>query len=175
MDIYGQFNLLIRRKSKENNFASILRTIRSLILDDEDSIIPSKSVVNSQDWLTDLFLGYGNPVMATSLSSTNQLSCIFPDTFLHIKHVFESFQKGKFELIYKGTRIQLSHDNIEDYNNKVHGPYQITFNKGNSKMIDIDYHTDYSNSTITIENVKLNRAEISNKEKVNLDFKYYLT
>ncbi|SOV24563.1 P-loop containing nucleoside triphosphate hydrolase, putative [Plasmodium sp. DRC-Itaito] len=49
-DIYESFNLLIRRKQKENNFYYILNNIKTLILNPDDAIIPH--------WVHDIFLGY---------------------------------------------------------------------------------------------------------------------
>ena len=50
-DPYTTFNLLVRRKGKENNFKAVLATIRDLM--NSQSFIPS--------WMKDAFLGYGNP------------------------------------------------------------------------------------------------------------------
>ncbi|GJS74709.1 putative reverse transcriptase domain-containing protein [Tanacetum coccineum] len=50
-DVYHSFNILMRRKSKENNFKAILESIRDLM--NEICIVP--------DWLHDIFLGYANP------------------------------------------------------------------------------------------------------------------
>ena len=50
-------NLLVRRKGKENNFKSILETIRDLMNTNEvGKAVPA--------WLHDLFLGYGDPAAA---------------------------------------------------------------------------------------------------------------
>lgn len=46
-DVYGTFNLLVRRRAKENNWASVLRSIRDLM--NEECMLPS--------WLHDIFLG----------------------------------------------------------------------------------------------------------------------
>lgn len=54
---YETLNLLVRRKPEENNFKSILETIRDLmnIASVERAIPP---------WLHDVFLGYGDPSAA---------------------------------------------------------------------------------------------------------------
>jgi intron-binding protein aquarius len=52
--IYGAFNVLQRRKAKENNFKAVLESIRDL-MDDEGGI---------PEWMHDLFLGYGDPADA---------------------------------------------------------------------------------------------------------------
>ncbi|KAF3962916.1 hypothetical protein CMV_012634 [Castanea mollissima] len=53
-DVYGTFNVLMKRKPKENNFKAILESIRDLM--NEYCIVP--------DWLHNVFLGYGNPSAA---------------------------------------------------------------------------------------------------------------
>lgn len=49
--MYGAFNVVQRRKAKENNFKAVLESIRDLM--NEEAAIP--------EWLHDLFLGYGAP------------------------------------------------------------------------------------------------------------------
>ncbi|CRH01565.1 P-loop containing nucleoside triphosphate hydrolase, putative [Plasmodium relictum] len=49
-EIYSSFNLLIRRKQKENNFVYILNNIKTLIMNPDDAVIPR--------WVHDIFLGY---------------------------------------------------------------------------------------------------------------------
>ncbi|SBS95816.1 hypothetical protein POVCU1_030190 [Plasmodium ovale curtisi] len=51
-EIYSSFNLLIRRKQKENNFFYILNNIKTLIMNPDDAVIPH--------WVHDIFLGYCN-------------------------------------------------------------------------------------------------------------------
>ena len=50
-DVYQTFNVIMRRKPKENNFKAVLETIRDLM--NTDCVVP--------DWLHDLILGYGSP------------------------------------------------------------------------------------------------------------------
>ena len=50
-DVYETFNVILRRKPKENNFKAVLETIRDLM--NTNCVVP--------DWLHDLILGYGNP------------------------------------------------------------------------------------------------------------------
>lgn len=50
-DVYGTFNMLMRRKAKENNFKAVLESIRDLM--NEDCVLPP--------WLHDILLGYGDP------------------------------------------------------------------------------------------------------------------
>lgn len=56
-DCYEYLNLLIRRKSKENNFHAVLRTIRELM-----NITATGRAVPT--WLHDVLLGYGSPAAA---------------------------------------------------------------------------------------------------------------
>nr|XP_016496735.1 PREDICTED: intron-binding protein aquarius-like isoform X1 [Nicotiana tabacum] len=81
-DIYGTFNILMRRKPKENNFKAILESIRDLM--NETCIVP--------DWLHDVFLGYGNPSAAQWTNMPDLLETVdFKDTFLNADHVRECF------------------------------------------------------------------------------------
>jgi len=53
-DIYETFNIVLRRKPKENNFKAVLETIRDLM--NTECVIP--------DWLHNIILGYGDPAAA---------------------------------------------------------------------------------------------------------------
>ncbi|EER18194.1 conserved hypothetical protein [Perkinsus marinus ATCC 50983] len=78
-EIYSQFNVLVRRKAKENNFRSVLATIRGL-MSSPDTVIP--------DWLHDLFLGYGDPSSANYRQLNPSRSTIdFRDTFVSKEHL----------------------------------------------------------------------------------------
>ncbi|KAJ0987357.1 hypothetical protein J5N97_005713 [Dioscorea zingiberensis] len=81
-DVYGSFNILMRRKPKENNFKAILESIRDLM--NETCIVP--------DWLHNVFLGYGNPSAAQWTNMPDLLEVVdFKDTFLDATHLQESF------------------------------------------------------------------------------------
>ncbi|KAF3577400.1 hypothetical protein DY000_02035589, partial [Brassica cretica] len=81
-DVYGTFNVLMRRKPKENNFKAILESIRDLM--NEYCIVP--------DWLHNVFLGYGNPSAAQWPNMPHLLKTVdFKDTFLDAKHLSECF------------------------------------------------------------------------------------
>lgn len=81
-NVYETFNLLMRRKPKENNFKAILESIRDLM--NEDLIVPT--------WLHDILLGYGNPASAQWKNMPEPLERIdFKDTFLDAQHLRESF------------------------------------------------------------------------------------
>ncbi|KAI0500818.1 hypothetical protein KFK09_019035 [Dendrobium nobile] len=86
MDVYGSFNILMRRKPKENNFKAILESIRDLM--NETCIVP--------DWLHNIFLGYGNPSAAQWTNMPDLLEVVdFKDTFLNADHLRESFPDFK--------------------------------------------------------------------------------
>ncbi|XP_008795569.2 RNA helicase aquarius [Phoenix dactylifera] len=81
-DAYGTFNILMRRKPKENNFKAILESIRDLM--NESCIVP--------DWLHNIFLGYGNPSAAQWTNMPDLLEVVdFKDTFLDANHLRDSF------------------------------------------------------------------------------------
>ncbi|KAI3949343.1 hypothetical protein MKW98_023280 [Papaver atlanticum] len=81
-DVYGTFNILLRRKPKENNFKAILESIRDLM--NESCVVP--------DWLHNIFLGYGNPSAAQWTNMPDLLDTVdFKDTFLDADHLRRSF------------------------------------------------------------------------------------
>ncbi|WVZ57136.1 hypothetical protein U9M48_007563 [Paspalum notatum var. saurae] len=81
-NVYGTFNILMRRKPKENNFKAILESIRDLM--NETCVVP--------EWLHNIFLGYGNPSAAQWINMPDLLEVIdFKDTFLDANHVRQSF------------------------------------------------------------------------------------
>ena len=79
-DIYDNFNIVVRRKGRENNFKRILESIKSLAL----------SEVPLPVWLQEVFLGYGDPTGATYTRLASRLMTIdFRDTFLDWQHLVE--------------------------------------------------------------------------------------
>jgi len=81
-DVYASFNILMRRKPKENNFKAVLETIRELM--NTTCVVP--------DWLHDIVLGYGNPGSAHYSNMPNNIPTLnFNDTFLDFQHLRESF------------------------------------------------------------------------------------
>ncbi|XP_069805390.1 RNA helicase aquarius [Dendropsophus ebraccatus] len=85
-DVYETFNVIMRRKPKENNFKAVLETIRKLM--NTDCVVP--------DWLHDIILGYGDPGSAHYSKMPNQIPTLdFNDTFLsldHLKACFPGYQ-----------------------------------------------------------------------------------
>jgi intron-binding protein aquarius len=87
-DIYQSINIVCRRRGRENNFKPILESIKKLTL--SDISIPA--------WLRDVFLGYGDPSMATYKRLSNRLKSVdFRDTFLNWQHLVESFPGRSLE------------------------------------------------------------------------------
>lgn len=95
---------------QENNFKAVLESIRDLM--NEETIIP--------DWLTNIFLGYGDPAGAQYTSIIEEQPEVFnqkvdfKDTFLDSQHLIESFP-GKCtissisrSLREKGNSVSLS-------------------------------------------------------------------
>ncbi|XP_023248394.1 intron-binding protein aquarius-like [Copidosoma floridanum] len=81
-DVYGSFNIIMRRKPKENNFKAVLETIRELM--NTECVVP--------EWLHDIILGYGDPSAAQYSRMENELDTVdFNDTFLDIDHLRASF------------------------------------------------------------------------------------
>lgn len=89
LDVYESFNIIIRRKPKENNFKAVLETIRHLM--NTVCVVPS--------WLHDILLGYGDPSAAHYKQMPFQEKTLnFNDTFLNIEHLRECFPDYKVEM-----------------------------------------------------------------------------
>lgn len=87
-DVYEGFNIIIRRKPKENNFKAVLETIRDLM--NTQCVVPP--------WLHDILLGYGDPGSAHYKRMPNQERTLdFNDTFIDIEHLMASFPEYKLE------------------------------------------------------------------------------
>ncbi|KOO28512.1 intron-binding protein aquarius [Chrysochromulina tobinii] len=85
-DVYQHFNVLVRRKPKENNFKAILECIRDLMT--TPLVVP--------EWLQDVLLGYGDPAGAAywNLPADQRVTQYdFFDTFVSIEHVL-AFGEG---------------------------------------------------------------------------------
>ncbi|CAL4185042.1 unnamed protein product [Meganyctiphanes norvegica] len=145
IDTYESFNILMRRKPKENNFKAVLETIRDLM--NIKCVVP--------DWLQDIILGYGDPGAAHYTQRDNSLATLdFNDTFLEFEHLKASFPgstitnppnsemvppfKLKFEEQKSGKRIVDEEEgkvnkeiNVEAYTIPSRGPYPYTVPKKN--------------------------------------------
>ncbi|KAJ3272377.1 hypothetical protein HDV01_005560 [Terramyces sp. JEL0728] len=84
-DVYGSLNIIVRRNAAQNNFKSVLETIRDLM--QSELVVP--------DWLQDVVLGYGDRNQAHYTKMDEPTKTIdFGYTFLDWKHLEESFPKN---------------------------------------------------------------------------------
>lgn len=91
-DVYESFNIILRRKPKENNFKAVLETIRHLM--NTECVVPQ--------WLHDILLGYGDPSSAHYSNMPNQARSLdFNDTFLDHQHIVDCFPSYKVHLSTK--------------------------------------------------------------------------
>lgn len=87
--VYGNLNVIVRRKPKENNFKAVLHTIRQLM--NSDCVLP--------DWLHDIILGYGDPGAAHYSRMPDEVATLdFNDTFLDIEHLRTSFTSHELKI-----------------------------------------------------------------------------
>jgi intron-binding protein aquarius len=87
-DAMDGFNLVVRRRSRENNFKAVLESIKDLAVSD----------VPLPDWLQDVFLGYGDPSTASYQKLPNKLKSIdYRDTFVDWQHLVESLSGKTIE------------------------------------------------------------------------------
>lgn len=128
-DVYESFNIIIRRKPKENNFKAVLETIRHLM--NTECVVPN--------WLHDILLGYGDPSSAHYRNMPTQEKTLnFNDTFLDLNHLRESFPDYKVE--------------VDGDESKMVRPYTLTFS-------DIKENDDEDEEKMDVENaVDLPRA-----------------
>ncbi|XP_023721856.1 RNA helicase aquarius [Cryptotermes secundus] len=110
-DVYETFNILMRRKPKENNFKAVLETIRELM--NTECVVPG--------WLHDIILGYGDPGAAHYSRMPNEIATMdFNDTFLNLDHLRASFPEHEI-------RVQT------DDPKKLVPPFRLTFGEVLSK------------------------------------------
>ncbi|XP_029454885.1 RNA helicase aquarius isoform X2 [Rhinatrema bivittatum] len=96
-DVYETFNIIMRRKPKENNFKAVLETIRNLM--NTDCVVPG--------WLHDIILGYGDPGSAHYSKMPNQIASLdFNDTFLSIDHLKASFPGYTIKVTVENPSLQ---------------------------------------------------------------------
>lgn len=117
-DVYDSFNILMRRKPKENNFKAVLETIRDLM--NTDCVVP--------EWLHDIILGYGDPGAAHYSKMPNQITTLdFNDTFLNFAHLRDSFPDHK---------IQIKQESEEEQDeSKLLPPYRLTFHSKENHLL----------------------------------------
>ncbi|ESP05343.1 hypothetical protein LOTGIDRAFT_227972 [Lottia gigantea] len=88
-DVYETFNIIMRRKPKENNFKAVLETMRDLM--NTDCVVP--------EWLHDLILGYGDPDSAHYEKMPDKIEKLdWNDTFLSLEHLKSCFPEHNTEV-----------------------------------------------------------------------------
>ncbi|KAJ3121537.1 hypothetical protein HK098_003602 [Nowakowskiella sp. JEL0407] len=110
--VYGEFNVLVRRKTGENNFKSMQETIKDLM-----------SGVNAMpEWLADVFLGYGDPRMV-GYEHIKMVQRAMNDggMFQDFDHLRETI--GDFEILPKDVQI-------------LNPPYILTFPSKGFKALE---------------------------------------
>ena len=116
--LYTSFHLIVRRNAKENNFKSVLKTIRDALIDEGNSVGGRRAVLPA--WLSDTFLGYGDPKESTCLGDANtlpkRLTLDYQDTFVGELHILECFPGHDIEWVGSGR----------------HAPFQVTFHDDRS-------------------------------------------
>ncbi|KAI9551525.1 hypothetical protein GHT06_021858 [Daphnia sinensis] len=117
-DVYDTFNILMRRKPKENNFKAVLETIRDLM--NTDCVVP--------EWLHDIILGYGDPGAAHYSKMPNQIPALdFNDTFLSYAHLKESFPDHEIRTNEEDGKAG-EKEGGQDGPTKLVPPFRLTFN-----------------------------------------------
>uniref|UniRef100_A0A8C5CE19 Aquarius intron-binding spliceosomal factor n=1 Tax=Gadus morhua TaxID=8049 RepID=A0A8C5CE19_GADMO len=142
-DPYESFNVIMRRKPKENNFKAVLETIRNLM--NTECVVP--------DWLHDIILGYGDPGSAHYSKMPNQISSLdFNDTFLSLDHLRSCFP---------GYTVTVAEDNPE----LQVPPFRIKFpvpnkeDKGKKRRADGEEEESPADKTlVVVPHVPLNRG-----------------
>lgn len=132
-DVYETFNIIMRRKPKENNFKAVLETIRNLM--NTDCVVP--------DWLHDIILGYGDPSSAHYSKMPNQIASLdFNDTFLSIDHLKASFP---------GYNIKVTVDNPELQVPPFRITFPITGGRGKKRKEDENEEKSEEAKTLIVE------------------------
>ena len=86
-DVYTTFNLLIRRKAKENNFKGVLSSIR-------DILQAKQRDVELPPFMRDVFLGYGDVESSCYWRLPDERRRMeFVDSFVDEQHVNQSFER----------------------------------------------------------------------------------
>ncbi|XP_029585739.1 RNA helicase aquarius isoform X2 [Salmo trutta] len=141
-DPYESFNIIMRRKPKENNFKAVLETIRNLM--NTECVVP--------EWLHDIILGYGDPGSAHYSKMPNQISSLdFNDTFLSIDHLRSCFP---------GYTVKVTEDNpeLQIPPFRIKFPVQNTVDKGKKRKADSEEKMEEEKTLIVEPHVTPNRG-----------------
>ncbi|CAO3600533.1 unnamed protein product [Absidia cylindrospora] len=126
-DIHDSFNILVRRKPQENNFKSVLETIRDLM--QSELVVP--------DWLQKVFLGYGDPSSAHYSNLPARIHELnFRDTFLNWNHLKESLP-GK-SILPIPNEAAMASPFILNYTQDETDPVTKPKKKKSKKSMDVD-------------------------------------
>ena len=116
-DMYETFNVLLRRKPKENNFKAVLETIRDVM----NVAAVGKAV---PEWLHDIFLGYGDAGAANFRALPHHISSLdFKDTFVSGAHAVASFPNSAVVLQDADGNVVKDKDAAA----KLAGPFRAEF------------------------------------------------
>uniref|UniRef100_A0A7N6C3Y8 RNA helicase aquarius n=1 Tax=Anabas testudineus TaxID=64144 RepID=A0A7N6C3Y8_ANATE len=134
-DPYETFNIIMRRKPKENNFKAVLETIRNLM--NTECVVP--------DWLHDIILGYGDPGSAHYSKMPNQISTLdFNDTFLSLDHLHSCFPGYTIKVTEENAELQVP-------------PFRVKFpiskntDKGKKRKADEEVEDKEKDMTLVVE------------------------
>ncbi|KAH8859390.1 RNA helicase aquarius [Schistosoma japonicum] len=164
-DLYDTFNVLIRRKPKENNFKAVLETIRDLM--NIRSVVP--------EWLLDLLMGYLDPAAAhyTHLPDVYEPRQNWLDTFLSPEHLKRSLSQYNVEFIDKrqsrkwksSSQTEIT-DNITTSTDPPGPPYRLIFPKLNDDptanvqaMIPSDMITQKNSASNKLDDACVNQSK----------------
>ncbi|XP_019132715.2 RNA helicase aquarius isoform X1 [Larimichthys crocea] len=134
-DPYETFNVIMRRKPKENNFKAVLETIRNLM--NTECVVP--------DWLHDIILGYGDPGSAHYSKMPNQISTLdFNDTFLSLDHLRSCFP---------GYTIKVTEENpeLQVFPFRIKFPISNKTDKGKKRKADEEEEDKEEDMTLIVE------------------------
>lgn len=144
-NLYGTFNLILRRSASQNNFKAVLEAIRDLM--QSDLVVP--------DWIHDVLLGYGRRDSAHYLHVDHPTRSIdFGWTFLDGKHLKESFE-GEFRVKYPQGDIT-----------KAEGPFVVTFPKSIFPALEDESDDDDGKEEIDQLVVRKGKGKRSAEEEV---------
>ncbi|XP_007576287.1 RNA helicase aquarius [Poecilia formosa] len=134
-DPYETFNIIMRRKPKENNFKAVLETIRHLM--NTECVVP--------DWLHDIILGYGDPGSAHYSKMPNQISTLdFNDTFLSLDHLRSCFPGYTIKVLEENPELQVPPFRIKF-------PISTTKDKGKKRKADEEEKDSEEDKTLNVE------------------------
>lgn len=107
----NKFNMVFRRKSKENNFKAILDTIKSLMEEEELSV---------PEWFEEIFIGYDDPNKVTAFGQFEGNGKLpvenldLSDTFVDEQHFKSSFVANKHIPLAIREKVQVPSRLIEE-------------------------------------------------------------